>query len=90
MNTANQPMHVAMLANEVDERFRHHNPDPEADEDIARHLCELRRLAVDAVLHLEALKEEVHRLAGPRTHDPRTLGVLRGAAQLINAMRYGN
>jgi hypothetical protein len=52
-------------------------------------IIELRSLAVSAVLQLEALKEEVHRLAGDKTNDVRTVNLLRHTTQLINKMRFG-
>lgn len=87
--SGNQPMYVAELSKWIDEASRCHNPDPEADAGITSTLNELRRLAVSAVLQLEALKEEVHRLAGDKTNDVRTVNLLRHTSQLINKMRFG-
>jgi len=86
---SNQPMHVAELAKWIDEASRCHNADPEADAGITVTLNQLSGLAVSAVLQLEALKEEVHRLAGEKTHDVRTITLLRHTTQLINRMRFG-
>jgi hypothetical protein len=55
----------------------------------AQSIVELRQLAVSAVFQLEALKEEVHRLAGDKTNDVRTVNLLRHTSQLINKMRFG-
>lgn len=78
----NQPMYVAKLAQIA-------TSPSVSDLSAAQAVVELRKLAVSAVLQLEALKEEVHRLAGDKTNDVRTVNLLRHTIQLINKMRFG-
>lgn len=52
-------------------------------------VLELRDLAISAMLQLEALKDELHRLA-PTTADIRTQRTLVHATALINKMRHGS
>lgn len=78
----NRSMYVALLSERIEHRAQSNGLEvPE--------VRRLRDLAVSAVLQLEELKEEVHRLSGAGTHDPRTLVLLRNAARLIDEMRFG-
>jgi len=77
MVTANRPVHVAKLAYQA------------AVDDWTK-IDELRNLAVSALLQLEALKDEVHRLAGANTSDVRTHRLLASTTSLINKMRHGD